>query len=454
MSIPPNNKYTILSDKDYMAQRAKQYAKILTLYTAEAFPDIVVGYIPLYTVTHYEFASSQDILRYRAVGAQYLAHQAGGNFSLRVDCILRNPTALMYLSMLQALYMYGQKTEDKFNNVMGEFKLFDIASSKLKQKNSIVVSAEDKSKLFSENVEKVPTTDLGWLKHMKHETFTVLTKENVLFDMYIESIIYYQNMEGDKDTIFVSLLFRKFEPNPTIQSTALYEVREKEAEKLNKAKLEYGLAADDKLEDSSKNIPVQITQSITSRYNFYRKRYPNKSPYIDIMFSQMHSSLTGGISIATSRIELYKSRSVRDTGVIGNLFKLRSKQVIQEVPKITARINSVKTTYSAILISPPLRTTDLVLDKMSLISGIGGNISKNMSELYQRLNTDFSYKVYSSDGTAYSLIIYDNSRQKVYINTPVQKNQYYGFIINKNKYLYILREKNQYEFYSYFGEFT
>ena len=48
-------------------------------------PDVMLGPIPFYTAQMIEVASSEDVLKFRSVGAQFLAHQHGGNYAIRID---------------------------------------------------------------------------------------------------------------------------------------------------------------------------------------------------------------------------------------------------------------------------------------------------------------------------------------------------------------------------------
>jgi hypothetical protein len=149
---------------------------------------------------------------------------------------------------------------------------------------------------------------------------------------------------------------------------------------------------------------------------------------------------------------MYKSQSVRDYGVIGNLFKFRAKET-KKIEQTSTKTNIVKDIYSAIFLNKP-ECPSIDVNYMEPIVERATNISKNVNELYQAVNSDFSYNLYSSDGTAYSLIIYNEFKKKIYCNVPIQINQYYTFVLNGNKYLFILRDNIEYSFYKYSGEYT
>jgi len=67
-----------LTTTEYHKKRIKDYLKASAGFSLSGYPDIVLGFVPLYTVQFYEVAISQDILKYRAVGSQFLAKQKVG----------------------------------------------------------------------------------------------------------------------------------------------------------------------------------------------------------------------------------------------------------------------------------------------------------------------------------------------------------------------------------------
>ena len=70
-------------------------------------PAAVMAGIPLGTVNELSMALSDMILKYRATGGIFLAHQDGGNESLRIICKAWGLGRYIFLIMLDFLFLYG-----------------------------------------------------------------------------------------------------------------------------------------------------------------------------------------------------------------------------------------------------------------------------------------------------------------------------------------------------------
>ncbi len=191
--------------------------------------DCIIWLVPLFAVQYYEAAFSQDVLKYRSIAGQYLAKQPGGQHSLRIDAKLQGPSASRYLSLLQYLYIKGSKSEeinkglkDMFTgpagttilgNLIGSGEMFSAATNKVKELD-VIKQDMDTTK---EDLVEISKNDFKWMRSNYHKTFNVTTKEFVIFDVYIESLIYWQDLDTtDRDTINVSILFHKFIEPPYI----------------------------------------------------------------------------------------------------------------------------------------------------------------------------------------------------------------------------------------------
>jgi len=97
----------------------KRYAKSLAQYAAFGIPDILIGSIPLYNVQIYNVSRSQDELKFRSAGTQYLGDQEGKHSGVRIDCILIGPLRTIILTALEAMYLYnrGKITQKEFNTI-------------------------------------------------------------------------------------------------------------------------------------------------------------------------------------------------------------------------------------------------------------------------------------------------------------------------------------------------
>ena len=70
-------------------------------------PAAVLAGIPLGTVEELSMALSDRIVKYRATGGIFLAHQDGGNESLRIICKAWGLSRYIFLIMLDFLFLYG-----------------------------------------------------------------------------------------------------------------------------------------------------------------------------------------------------------------------------------------------------------------------------------------------------------------------------------------------------------
>lgn len=209
--------------KEGLAQRKKE-TLIAQIEMFTLNPDALIWLCPLYGVHYYEAAFSQDTLKYRSIEGQFLAKQPGGQHSLRIDALLKGPLALFTLTMLQFIYISGMaKTE--MNKGLVEFlqnNMFTGPNSIPKEiyieqtKNLTHLKADNKDNRFE--YTKVNDLSMDWMRSAYHEAFAIVTKDLILYDMYIESLIYWQDLDStDKDSIHVSLLFHKYYEPPKIR---------------------------------------------------------------------------------------------------------------------------------------------------------------------------------------------------------------------------------------------
>jgi len=225
-----------------MVKAALLDAAAIGLYKGTGvLPDIILSVIPLplYQVQHYEVGRSQDVLKFRAVRGQFLAHQHGGNTAFRIDLTLTGPTKGLIINMIQGLQIYGEKYKPDITlnlnarNIIPKPSLLDIGD------NSYLESAENR-------------------------TFPVWTKFEIMFNMFIETFTYARTVVEGKDAIKATIMLRRFiktaTPAYTIESPVA-NVENRKGRKLltgvgpknvvyyrstvpdNYASIEYGVAA-------------------------------------------------------------------------------------------------------------------------------------------------------------------------------------------------------------------
>lgn len=146
-------------------------------------PDIIVGTLPFYSAQRLERGMSDRILKYRAIGDVFLAHQRGGTDTLRVDMTLFGPYRGWYLLYLLALQQGGE-------TVLKELPL-NITESPIAG-------------------EQITIPKEGKLQYETHMTFPVITQTAIMLDMYLQTIEWHQEVDkGGNSVIYVHLLLRK-----------------------------------------------------------------------------------------------------------------------------------------------------------------------------------------------------------------------------------------------------
>jgi len=168
-------------------------------------PSAVIGGFALGTVTEKSHAISDRVLKYRSRGGIFLAHQEGGDQTLRIVGKAWGPNRYLFLTILDFLFLYGQATTH------------DMFARNLK--NNL------KTLKFSTQAETVPQAEIRvtpWTKidegdiedgvEEKHLTFPVVTTDRVYNNMFIETYDYRESVDLGMNVIEYTLFFRKYLP--------------------------------------------------------------------------------------------------------------------------------------------------------------------------------------------------------------------------------------------------
>jgi len=146
-------------------------------------PDIIIGAMPFYSAQKLERGMSDRVLKYRAIGDIFLAHQRGSTDTLRVDMTLFGPYRGWYLLYLLALQQGGES----------RLKELELTATGLP--------------VPKENIT-IPKT--GKIQYESHMTFPIITQTAIMLDMYLQTIEWHQEKDrGGHTVIFIHLLFRK-----------------------------------------------------------------------------------------------------------------------------------------------------------------------------------------------------------------------------------------------------
>ena len=74
-------------------------------------PDAWIGSIPIEIVTYYDFAESDSVVKYRAFGGEYFAHQGGDKNAMRVDFLLVGDGRDVMMNALRLLRFYSKSQQ-------------------------------------------------------------------------------------------------------------------------------------------------------------------------------------------------------------------------------------------------------------------------------------------------------------------------------------------------------
>ena len=174
-------------------------------------PAAVLAGIPLGTVEELSMALSDRVVKYRATGGIFLAHQDGGNESLRIICKAWGLGRYLFLIMLDFLFLYGSaKILDLFQGLhpFGEAGLppgTDIAP--LIKRDALGKSTQVKNpwRRFD-----IMNKEEG--REQYHCTFPIVTKNRVYTSMYLETYDIVEAVNNGKNLLTVTLFLRKYRP--------------------------------------------------------------------------------------------------------------------------------------------------------------------------------------------------------------------------------------------------
>jgi hypothetical protein len=225
-----------------------QYAITRGIYELGGQPDVLLMFIPLYHVQMYEVALSQDELKFRAVGDTYLGDQEGKNTGVRIDFRLIGPSQEILLTMVEGLYLWCKgkgeldkdinvtETTNKFNNYRiqaGNTATATLGGSVPVSGGSILNTKTLKSASFDtftgqtytpkqtsnyDNIaKKYKDTDLSDIKsagtkYIHRRSFIMMTKTDVLYNMFLQTYVYRRSVANGTNVIDVSVFLRRYDP--------------------------------------------------------------------------------------------------------------------------------------------------------------------------------------------------------------------------------------------------
>lgn len=181
-------------------------------------PSAVVASIPLPSVDELSHGISDREVRYRANGGVFLAHQSGGNESLRIVGRAWGDKRFLFLNMLDMLFLWGSATYvDVFTlqrQQSGTWQTLFLDESTNYANRTFALSQDPWEEFNMDNLNE------GYKE--QHLTFPVITKNRVYISMYIETYSWRQRLDKEgRKMVEYTIFFRKYEPPPEYEFGAL-----------------------------------------------------------------------------------------------------------------------------------------------------------------------------------------------------------------------------------------
>ncbi len=180
-------------------------------------PAAVLAGLPLGTVDELSMALSDRILKYRSTGGIFLAHQDGGNESLRIICKAWGIGRYLFLTMLDFIFLYGSaKILDLFKGIsmFGEIPYGETTSLITKDVFGDSVEKRNPWKRFDEfNKEEG--------REEYHSTFPIVTKNRIFSSMYLETYDIVESVNTGMNMLTVTLFLRKYRPPYPLEMTVV-----------------------------------------------------------------------------------------------------------------------------------------------------------------------------------------------------------------------------------------
>lgn len=184
-------------------------------------PDLVVGFIPIYHVNKVGHASSDEILKYRAMGGVFLAHQKGGRQTFHLRCLLIGPQRFLLLKLLEGLQMIGVEAAKKIAGQGGLSNAGGVITTLGGEGKVVDPSSLTKTK------DRTPLTEFtgrGEFKDQEyafHSTYPIITPTRIYTDMYMETLVMKEDVRLGTDVIEVQCAFRQYLPPTTFQRSLI-----------------------------------------------------------------------------------------------------------------------------------------------------------------------------------------------------------------------------------------
>ncbi len=198
--------------------------------------EVTLGILPLggmgidspITVTDIDISHSNKIVKYRAVGSIYLAHQVGGKDSVKITGTLQGDMRLWILTILWILTLLGQ---GRWKSVDWNDDLVKVISANLR---------DGIGKLLpTQKVDNIITQEPAYEHHI---TFPVITEHEIIPNCYIETFSFEEKVVSGRDVITYDLMLRTYvQPTQFLVDSKRSMMRIAKQETKTEQMLKYGL---------------------------------------------------------------------------------------------------------------------------------------------------------------------------------------------------------------------
>ena len=164
-------------------------------------PSVLLAGIPMPSVAEISHAMSYRILKYRAKGGIFLAHQEGGEQTLRIVGKAFGRNRFLFLTMLDFLFLYGSA------------KVVDLL---VKAPTILTLGIPTPEFALEPQVDpwiQINQSSVDEGREEQHLTFPVITKSKIYTNMYIETYEFTESIENGMNCITYAIFLRKYTAN-------------------------------------------------------------------------------------------------------------------------------------------------------------------------------------------------------------------------------------------------
>ncbi len=168
-------------------------------------PSVVMAGIPMPSIQEISHAMSDKLLKYRATGGIFLAHQPGGEQTLRIVGKAFGRNRFLFLTMLDFLFLYGSARVVDLLAKAPTIAPWGASGSILTMTDVLEPQVDPWKKIEGSNVEDG--------REEQHLTFPVITTSATHTNMFIETYDFTESIEYGMNCVTYTIFLRKYVPS-------------------------------------------------------------------------------------------------------------------------------------------------------------------------------------------------------------------------------------------------